>query len=46
MLYDRPIVFLLEYDLSSGKHALEMEFLPTTDGGDLQMRLGGIAVNG
>lgn len=46
MLYDRPIVFLLEYDLSSGNHALEMEFLPTTDGGELQMRLGGICVNG
>ncbi len=46
MLYDRPIVFLLEYNLSAGNHALEMEFLPTTDGGELQMRLGGICVNG
>ncbi len=46
MLYDRPIVFLLEYDLSSGNHALEMEFLPPADGGELQMRLGGICVGG
>jgi hypothetical protein len=46
MLYDRPIVFLLEYDLSAGEHALELQLLPTTDGGDLQMRFGGIAVNG